>query len=178
MVRFLVQVPALCLVLSAVCANANPLKDLGIGVKKRVPEEECLYKARGGDTVHVHYTGKLLDTGEQFDSSRDKDKPFSFRVGRGHVIAGWDKGVLGMCIGEDRKLKVPAALGYGERGSPSKIPGNSDLVFEITLLEIERLGDKLSQKSVPQEEEMVSEEEEPLSESEEGADDGQVKDEL
>jgi FKBP-type peptidyl-prolyl cis-trans isomerase len=91
--------------------------------------------AKPGDTVRVHYTGTLLD-GTKFDSSRDRDQPFEFTLGRGMVIKGWDKGVVGMKKGGVRRLTIPADLAYGKRGSPPKIPPNAPLKFEVELVEI------------------------------------------
>jgi FKBP-type peptidyl-prolyl cis-trans isomerase FkpA len=88
-----------------------------------------------GQTAIVHYTGWLED-GTQFDSSRDRSKPFSFPVACGYVIAGWDEGVVGMHVGGVRKLTVPPQLGYGEKGAGSVIPPSATLSFEIELLEI------------------------------------------
>jgi len=88
-----------------------------------------------GQTAIVHYTGWLED-GTKFDSSRDRDDPFSFPVACGYVIPGWDEGVQGMKVGGLRKLTVPSALAYGERGAGGVIPPNATLVFEIELLEI------------------------------------------
>ena len=90
-----------------------------------------------GDTVKVHYTGWLED-GTKFDSSVDRDDPFSFPVDVGYVIKGWDEGVQGMKIGGKRKLIVPSDLGYGSHGAGDVIPPNSTLVFEVELLEISR----------------------------------------
>lgn len=90
-----------------------------------------------GDTAVVHYTGWFID-GTKFDSSLDRGQPFSFTVGAGQVIAGWDEGVLGMKEGGKRKLTIPAALGYGASGVPGAIPGNAILIFEIELLKIQK----------------------------------------
>jgi len=91
--------------------------------------------AENGDTVSVHYIGTLED-GTKFDSSLDRGTPFSFTIGEGKVIAGWDQGLLGMKIGEKRKLTIPPNLAYGEYGIPGAIPENATLIFEIELLGI------------------------------------------
>ena len=88
-----------------------------------------------GQTVVVHYTGWLED-GTKFDSSLDRNDPFSFPVDAGYVIKGWDEGVVGMKIGGKRKLTIPADLGYGASGAGGVIPPNATLIFEIDLLEI------------------------------------------
>jgi FKBP-type peptidyl-prolyl cis-trans isomerase FkpA len=89
--------------------------------------------ATAGQTVTVHYVGTLTD-GKKFDSSRDRGQGFTFKLGAGQVIQGWDKGVAGMKIGELRKLTIPAEMGYGSRGFPPVIPANATLVFEVELL--------------------------------------------
>ena len=90
-------------------------------------------EAKAGQNVSVHYVGTLTD-GRKFDSSRDRGNPFQFRLGAGQVIKGWDQGVAGMKIGGLRKLTIPPEMGYGARGFPPVIPGNSTLVFEVELL--------------------------------------------
>ena len=88
-----------------------------------------------GRSVTVHYTGWLTN-GTKFDSSHDRVRPFTFRLGAGEVIKGWDKGVEGMKVGGKRKLTIPPKLGYGRFGSPPVIPGNATLVFEVELLKV------------------------------------------
>jgi peptidylprolyl isomerase len=91
---------------------------------------------QAGQTVRVHYVGWLLD-GTKFDSSRDRNEPFTFALGEGQVIPGWDEGVKTMRVGGLRRLIVPPKLGYGDQGAGDKIPPGATLVFEVELLGIE-----------------------------------------
>lgn len=96
-------------------------------------------EAQPGHHVHVHYTGWLYNDGQQgakFDSSRDRGQPFSFPLGAGHVIKGWDEGVAGMKVGGQRTLIIPPGLGYGARGAGGVIPPNATLLFEVELLDL------------------------------------------
>ena len=92
-------------------------------------------EASSGQTVVVHYRGTLED-GSQFDASYDRGTPFSFPLGAGRVIKGWDEGVQGMKVGGKRKLVIPPDLGYGARGAGGVIPPNATLIFEVELLEV------------------------------------------
>lgn len=90
---------------------------------------------KSGDLITVNYTGWLTN-GIKFDSSLDQNQPFSFNIGAGQVIQGWDKGLLGMKIGEKRRITIPSEMGYGSSGAGGAIPPNATLIFEVELLGI------------------------------------------
>ena len=94
-------------------------------------------EASSGQTVVVHYRGTLED-GQQFDASYDRGTPFSFPLGAGRVIKGWDEGVVGMKVGGKRKLIIPSDLAYGSRGAGGVIPPNATLIFEVELLDVKK----------------------------------------
>lgn len=119
--------------------NASPSKTTGkptttkSGLKYWELKKGTGAIAKAGDSVKVHYTGWLTD-GKKFDSSLDRGTPFEFKLGAGMVIKGWDEGVAGMKVGGKRQLRIPAALGYGEKGAGGVIPPNAELVFDVELL--------------------------------------------
>ncbi|KAI5002944.1 hypothetical protein ZWY2020_027594 [Hordeum vulgare] len=114
----LAVVAVAAVLLTASAKKSGDVTQLQIGVKYK--PESCTLQAHKGDKIKVHYRGTLTD-GSVFDSSYDR---------------GWDQGLLGMCVGEKRKLRIPAKMGYGERGSPPKIPGGATLVFDTELIAV------------------------------------------
>ena len=112
-------------------AQINNVMELQMETLKTGTGEKII----AGQTAVVHYTGWLTD-GTKFDSSVDRGEPFEFQLGAGMVIAGWDQGVLGMQVGEKRKLTIPYNLAYGEAGIPGTIPAKATLIFEVELLGI------------------------------------------
>ncbi|XWS76038.1 hypothetical protein CRYUN_Cryun01aG0143100 [Craigia yunnanensis] len=128
--------PILFLLILFTFAHAKKSADvteLQIGVKSK--PKSCEFQAHKGDRIKVHYRGKLTD-GTVFDSSFERGDPIEFELGSGQVIKGWDQGLLGMCVGEKRKLKIPAKLGYGAQGSPPTIPGGATLIFDTQLVAV------------------------------------------
>mmetsp|Transcript_5250 Transcript_5250/g.17032 ORF Transcript_5250/g.17032 Transcript_5250/m.17032 type:complete len:245 (-) Transcript_5250:35-769(-) len=105
-------------------------------VETTVPGDGVTFPKRG-ETLTMHYTGTLAGSGAVFDSSRDRGEPFTFAIGVGQVIEGWDEGVMQMSLGERAVLKVPAAKGYGAQGAGGVIPPHADLIFDVELLTID-----------------------------------------
>lgn len=129
------------LALVLLCAAVGVLavtKEGGVIVEilKKAPKgAECAYK---GDSVTVHYTGRLKSAeGKVFDSSRTSGNPFDFVLGNGQVIAGWEVGVEGMCVGETRSIVTPPSMAYGDRGLGTVIPAKATLFFEVELLALQ-----------------------------------------
>ena len=115
--------------------NDPEIKETGTGLKYKVITAGTGATPKKGDTVVVHYTG-TLENGTKFDSSRDRNSPFSFKLGVGQVIKGWDEGLADMRVGDRRTLIIPPDLGYGARGAGGVISPNATLIFDVELLRI------------------------------------------
>jgi len=123
-------------VIFSICIYNALGADLKIDVQFK--PDECYESAENGDEVHVHYTG-MLKNGQVFDSSVQQGRPpLPFVLGTGKVIQGWEQGILGMCVGERRKLTIPSDLAYGDRGMPPTIPAKATLVFETELVQLNK----------------------------------------
>merc|ERR1712111_96769 len=116
-------------------------------------------KAHEGDKVTVHYGGFLQD-GKKFDSSFDRSQPFTFTMGVGQVIPGWDQGLLGVCAGEERHLVVPATLAYGDRGAGDVIPPGATLLFDVVIVDVEKKSQQEEKKKIEEEKRKKKAEEE------------------
>ena len=132
--------------IAACGGGATPEENAGVStITELIKTDEATgsgNEAAPGRQVKVHYTGWLYDAkaadhkGAKFDSSRDRNEPFEFRLGAGQVIQGWDQGVAGMKVGGRRTLTIPPGLGYGARGAGGVIPPNATLVFDVELLDV------------------------------------------
>lgn len=116
--------------------NAEKIVATESGLKYVEIQEGTGETPKTGQTVIVHYTG-TLENGKKFDSSRDRNQPFSFNLGIGQVIKGWDEGLSTMKVGGRRQLIIPPELGYGARGAGGVIPPNATLIFDVELLEVQ-----------------------------------------
>lgn len=121
---------------SFVLANEE-IRPSGLKIEHVSRPDACEKTAESGNQLSMHYTGTLLSDGTKFDSSVDRNEAFKFQLGVGQVIKGWDEGIVGMCVGEKRKLTVPPELAYGDQGAGDVIPGGATLVFDIELLDTE-----------------------------------------
>ncbi|XP_015185362.1 PREDICTED: FK506-binding protein 2 isoform X1 [Polistes dominula] len=130
--RFALIALAILLFISEFAVAKN---DHGLKVDTVYKPEVCDVRSKKGDQLTMHYTGTLQD-GTKFDSSLDRQQPFTFQLGVGQVIKGWDQGLLDMCVGEKRKLVIPPELGYGDTGAGNVIPGGATLTFDVELINI------------------------------------------
>lgn len=121
------------------------LSDLQVVVLEK--RDACPRTASSGDSIAVHYRGRILNDdgtdGNEFDSSYKRNQPFSFTLGKNSVIQGWERGLLGSCEGQKLRLKIPSVLGYGSRGAGGAIPPNADLVFDVSVESIKKAKDEL-----------------------------------
>ena len=115
-------------------AMMTVMGDDGLEIETTFRPDDCSVVSKSGDSLSMSYKGTLASNGEVFDQSQP-GSPFSFTIGSGQVIRGWDQGLLDMCVGEKRKLTIPPALGYGDQGA-GKIPPGATLVFEVELLSL------------------------------------------
>ena len=139
--KFLITVAILfSFTIFAMAQDAGPSGG-GLRVQTTAKPEQCQTAAKAGDKMTMHYTGTIDESsptgekGKQFDSSVGRG-PFSFRLGAGEVIKGWDQGLMGICVGEKRTLIIPASLGYGDQGAGGDIPGGATLKFTVECLGI------------------------------------------
>lgn len=124
------------LTISYIEAKKKSLQKVEIEIKEHAAD--CKLKCAEGDTVDVHYDGYLIKNGQLFDSSRKRGQAFSVLLGAGKVIPGWEQGLIGMCVGETREIRIPSKMAYGARGVADVIPPNSDLKFVVELISIDK----------------------------------------
>merc|ERR1719367_1938451 len=153
--RNLIVISSILLSSSLVRTKSVSKSGLQVEVTKEVKCKET-HKAVNGDKVTVHYGGFLQD-GKKFDSSFDRQQPFTFTIGVGQVIPGWDQGLLGVCAGEERHLVVPSPLAYGDRGAGDVIPPGAILLFDVVVVDVIKDGE--SNKETSKEEQRRKEEE-------------------
>jgi len=125
-----------CAVLGLVVIIPHIFAEEEMKIEVLFKPDDCTETSKKGQMLSMHYKGTFED-GKQFDSSHDRNQPFTFQIGVGQVVKGWDQGLLDMCVGEKRKLIVPPSLGYGDSGAGEVIPPGATLVFETELLKIE-----------------------------------------
>lgn len=142
------QLYRVALVIAAIAVAAGCAAEENMGqsnITELIKTDETTgsgHEAAAGRNVTVHYTGWLYDEGrpdhkgKKFDSSRDRGDPFTFKLGAGRVIRGWDEGVAGMKVGGRRTLTIPPDYGYGAQGAPGAIPPNATLIFDVELLDV------------------------------------------
>ena len=116
------------------CAGHDLAPDHPLHIAVLEKPSACARQSVNGDRLRMHYTGTLYSNCKKFDSSRDRNEPFEFALGAGEVIKGWDEGLVGMCVGEKRKLTIPSSKGYGSAGAGADIPGGATLQFEVELM--------------------------------------------
>lgn len=126
------------LVLFALIFSVSGAEDEEVTIEVVEKPTDCERKSKDGDLLAMHYTGRLEKDGSIFDSSHNRGQTFDFTLGRGQVIQGWEQGLKDMCVGEKRKLRVPAHLGYGDQGAGSVIPPGANLLFDVELIEIKQ----------------------------------------
>lgn len=131
-----IAIATIATIATLVAADVKDVDELNIETLSK-PETGCDRVTKSGDMLTMNYRGTLIGGTEEFDSSYSRNEPFKFQLGVGQVIKGWDKGLMGMCVGEKRKLTIPSKLAYGENGAGAKIPANAGLEFEVECVAID-----------------------------------------
>jgi len=129
------QIENMKLILILAVTTACVAQQSGLQIETVGGPTDCSRKVQAGDRISVHYHGTLNSfDGTVFDSSYNRNQPFDVQIGVGKVIKGWDQGIVGMCVGEKRRLVIPPELGYGSRGAGDIIPGGATLYFQVEML--------------------------------------------